>query len=113
MSGKRIVEVQTTCEHGAMYGHLACDHNAHGFKGSHDYYQPSQPDCRCPGGSKRRLTEGQYVLIEKVDDRWPESALAAADPFEVFVAEDGYNGIRGKQSSDILDALSDHTEGTP
>lgn len=90
MSGKRIVVVEEVCQH----GNVKC-------------WELLNPDAPlgaegewCDDGSRRVLTEGQYVPVVRTSVLAQTYAITD-DPTEA----DAY--------LIPLDALSDHTEGTP
>ena len=64
----RVVEIVTECEHGEWVGpHCTMEREGR------CPYAPTDTDreCYCPGGSRRVLEPGSFVLVEKVDGRWP------------------------------------------
>ena len=87
----RIV-IETLCEHGRAEG---CPF--------HDPVCRSNRPCLatcCPGGSRRVLDPGSFVLIEKVDGEWPEWLL------------DDLEGRLAANIAEILDALAAGSEQT-
>src|SRR5690606_24439408 len=61
----RVVEIVTVCEHGEWVG----PHCTMEREGRCPYY-PTDTDreCYCPGGSRRVLEPGEFVLVEKAED---------------------------------------------
>lgn len=71
MSARRIV-VETFCQHGEWLG----PHCTKDREGSCPYPSSDRTrECYCQGGSRRELEPGEFVLIEKVDGKWPEVAF--------------------------------------
>lgn len=117
MSGKRIVEIVEPCKHGRYDPHYEWASKQVGLE-THTYISE---DCR--GGSRRTLTEGQYVLFEKESGEWPmwladvlgdvvHTALGGL-PHEPSRCAAIALGILGALAASAEHALSDHTEGAP
>ena len=62
------VVIETECEHGWAKG------SGHWVKPPkfNKMSQAWSKEVWCPGGSRRVISEGEYLLIEKVDGEWPE-----------------------------------------
>lgn len=66
------VEIVTECEHGQAGKHLLAEKRFDGCdqcrSGEHGC---GNPHFDCPGGSRRVLEPGSFVLVEKVNGEWP------------------------------------------
>lgn len=62
------VVIEEPCEHGTMIAHLidGTEHRVFNAGGWSDEVKDE-----CPGGSRRVLDPGSYVLIQRVDGKWP------------------------------------------
>ena len=63
----------------------------------------------CPGGPRRALAPGEYVLVEKVDGRWPMTNRVFNAIEDALVRETGHASMRQIETvvETYLDALAE------
>ena len=97
----RVVEIVTECEHGWIESHASV---------------PAEGDAMhagvwpiCPGGSRRVLEPGSFVLVEKVDGRWPMTNRVFNAIEDALVRETGSASMRTIETvvETYLDALAE------
>ena len=72
---RRIVEVFDPCKHGRSEKHCADHPELAGLWHAEYWGFPPEGKCRpCPGGERRVLEPGSYVLVEKRGSIWPKYA---------------------------------------
>ena len=91
------VEIVTVCEHGKSDPHR---------------WDPStsiSDEGWCPGGSRRVLAPGEYVLVEKVDGKWPLTNRVFDAIEDALIRETGRASMRTIETvvETYLDALAE------
>src|SRR5690554_4870085 len=95
-----VVEIVTECEHGWV--------ESHAWPGEGDVMHAGVWPM-CPGGSRRVLEPGEYVLVKKVDGRWPMTNRVFNAIEDALVRETGSASMRTIETvvETYLDALAE------